>query len=65
MEDYPRNTMEFEERFSSKKACREYLFQIRWPDGFKCSRCQYNEAWIMSDELYRCKKCEFKVSVTA
>ena len=65
MEDYPRNIVEFEERFNSEKDCREYLFQIRWPDGFKCPRCQHNEAWTTSDELYRCKKCEFKASVTA
>jgi transposase-like protein len=65
MEDYPRNIVEFEERFNSEKSCHEYLFQIRWPDGFKCPRCQHNEAWTMSDELYRCKKCEFKASVTA
>lgn len=65
MEDYPRNIMEFEERFNSEKSCREYLFQIRWPDGFKCPRCQHNEVWTMGDGLYRCKKCEFKISVTA
>jgi len=65
MEDYPRNIMEFEERFSSEKDCREYLFQIRWPDGFKCPRCQHNEAWTISDALYRCKKCEFKIYITA
>lgn len=57
--------MEFEERFNSEKSCREYLFQIRWPDGFKCPRCQHNEVWTMGDGLYRCKKCEFKISVTA
>ena len=26
MEDYPRNLTEFETRFASKQACREYLF---------------------------------------
>ena len=28
--------LEFEERFNSKKACLEYLIQIRWVNGFCC-----------------------------
>ena len=35
MEDYPRNLTEFEARFSSEETCREYLFRLRWPDGFR------------------------------
>ena len=33
MEDYPRNLKEFDVRFRSEEACREYLLQLRWPDG--------------------------------
>jgi len=65
MEDYPRNIMEFEKRFNSEKACREYLFQLRWPDGFRCPRCQHNTAWSIGGELYKCKNCGLKTSVTA
>ena len=39
MEDYPRNLAEFEARFSTETACREYLARLRWPDGFLCLRC--------------------------
>lgn len=63
MEDYPRNIMEFEKRFSSEEACRDYLFQIRWPDGFKCPRCQHTQAWFINGDLYKCKNCSFKSSV--
>ena len=38
MEDYPRNLAEFEARFASEQACREYLCQLRWPEGFRCPR---------------------------
>lgn len=65
MEDYPRNIMEFEKRFNSEEACREYLFQIRWPCGFRCPRCQYDIAWSISGGLYKCKNCGFKSSITA
>ena len=36
MEDYPRNLSEFDSRFGTEEACREYLFQLRWPEGFRC-----------------------------
>ena len=33
MEDYPRTLEEFEGRFATEQACREYLMQLRWPQG--------------------------------
>ena len=39
MEDYPRTLEEFEGRFATEQACREYLMQLRWPQGFVCPRC--------------------------
>ena len=65
MEDYPRNIMEFEKRFNSEKACREYLFKIRWTNGFKCPRCGNSKAWPVIGYLYKCSNCGFKSSVTA
>jgi len=65
MEDYPVTTSEFEKRFSSEKACRDYLFQLRWPDGFQCPRCQNNKAWLNNRLLYQCTKCNYQVSVIA
>jgi hypothetical protein len=34
MEDYPRTITEFESRFSTEAGCREYLVQLRWPEGY-------------------------------
>ena len=65
MEDYPETLMEFERRFSSEDACREYLFQLRWPDGFVCPRCQHKKAWKTDRELYHCTNCDLETSVTA
>ncbi len=31
-EDYPRNLVELEARFSTEEACREYLLKLRWPE---------------------------------
>lgn len=65
MEDYPKTLMEFEKRFCSEEACREYLFQLRWPDGFVCPRCQHKKAWKTNRELYHCTNCGLETSVTA
>lgn len=56
--------MEFEKRFNSEKACHDYLFNIRWGDGFKCPRCEHDKAWVMDSQLYKCGKCGFRSSVT-
>ena len=65
MENYPRNLMEFEQQFASEEACREYLFQLRWPNGFRCPRCHNQKAWKTSEGLYYCIKCKYKTSVIA
>lgn len=65
MEDYPETILDFEQRFRTEDACREYLAKIRWPTGFCCPRCNHREAWILKRELYRCSQCDYQVSVTA
>jgi len=65
MENYPKNTVEFEKRFNSEKECQRYLFELRWPDGFKCPKCFHNNAWEMRRGLYCCSKCNFETTVTA
>lgn len=65
MEDYPRTLGELEARFSTELACREYLFELRWPDGFRCPRCGHEKAWQVGSALYQCARCDYKASVTA
>lgn len=65
MEDYPRTLAELEARFSSEQACRDYLFQLRWPEGFRCPRCGGAKAWPIGSVWWRCASCARQVSVTA
>jgi transposase-like protein len=65
MEDYPTTILEFEQRFATEKACQEYLFRLRWPEGFRCPRCGHDRAWLTSRGLYRCQRRDFQSSVTA
>lgn len=65
MEDYPRTLAEVEARFSTEEACRDYLFRLRWPDGFRCPRCSGDKAWPVRKILYQCSICGYQTSVIA
>jgi len=65
MADYPKNALEFEQWFATEQACRDYLWQIRYQDGFVCARCGGREVWKMSCGLYWCRRCDYQLSVTA
>lgn len=64
VEDYPRTVSEFERRFATAEACRAYLVQLRWPDGFRCPKCGAGEAWPVG-RLLECVACGRQTSVTA
>lgn len=65
MEKYPRNLAEFESWFSSEHACRDYLYTMRWPNGFTCPRCANLKAWPIGATLLECSGCHYQLSVTA
>lgn len=65
MEDYPRTWSELEHRFRSERACREYLAQLRWPDGFRCPGCGDAGGWLSSRGVFECPACGRQTSVTA
>lgn len=56
---------EFVKNFSTEEQCREYLFQIRWPNGFICPHCSSKEYRTVGSRLYECKKCGHQASVIA
>jgi len=58
--------LEYMEKFGTEEQCRKYLFESRWPEGFKCPKCEHNKYFdIKSRNLYQCKACNHQVSVTA
>jgi transposase-like protein/ribosomal protein L37AE/L43A len=66
MQHEPLNLLEFMKRFQTEEQCREFLFKLRWPEGFICPKCA-NTAYydIKSRRLYHCSRCGHQVSVTA
>jgi len=65
VEDYPRDLTQFEARFATEEACRQYLFHLRWPDGFRCPRCGREKYWPLRGVLLQCAGCGHQASVTA
>jgi transposase-like protein len=64
VEEYPRNLMELEGNFTTDDACRAYLARLRWPAGFRCTRCGSGKAWPVR-ALWECAGCGYQTSVTA
>lgn len=57
--------MEFDEQFDSEEACRKYLMQIRWPEGFRCPGCGSGQYWPVPGHLLECRACGRQTSLTA
>src|ERR1700676_486430 len=52
--------------FPTDEACRRYLAELRWPEGFRCPRCQNPKAWpVRAGRLWHCAACGHQTSVTA
>lgn len=56
---------EFVKRFLSEEQCRDYLFQLRWADGFVCPKCGGNQCWEVGNVLFECSDCGHQTSVIA
>jgi len=63
MKEYPMTFDEFVKQFSTEEQCRNYLFELRWPDGFICPCCGSKEYRILGDKLFECKMCRRQTSV--
>ena len=64
-EKYPKDFQEFLEVFNNEESCRNYLFEMRWPDGFVCPKCNMTtKCWFTSRNTIRCSNCEHQTSLT-
>jgi Zn ribbon nucleic-acid-binding protein/transposase-like protein len=64
--DFPRTLLEFEERFASEEACRDYLAVCRWNGRPRCVRCDNERVWPERDgALYECAACGHQTSLTS
>jgi len=63
---FPGTALQFERRFRTEKACREYLIEVRWAGVPRCGRCGGTEVWSMRRRaVWQCSGCGYQTSVTA
>ena len=63
---FPKTLSAFQSWFATDEACVHYLAESRWPAGYACPRCGHAEAYeLTSRPVYKCKQCQYQVSVTA
>jgi Transposase zinc-ribbon domain/ISXO2-like transposase domain len=61
----PKTLREFTRHFSTEVDCEEFLFLVRYPEGFACPRCGIERGWPLNGKrLFECANGH-KVSLTA
>lgn len=61
----PRSLRELTQRFRTESDCEEFLFRVRYPNGFVCPRCGTEDGWSLDGHrLVECRNGH-KVSLTA
>ncbi|WP_199621006.1 IS1595 family transposase [Paenibacillus alkalitolerans] len=54
--------------FLSEEDCIAYFYRMKWPDGFRCPRCEHSHAYTVNTRrlpLYECRFCRHQTSLTA
>lgn len=65
-QDYPKNWVQFLDWFHSEDACRHYLDNLRWPNGFICPKCGAAGKPCRSTRgRLMCPHCNSQTTVTA
>lgn len=54
---------EFERLFHNEQICIDYLYNLRWKNGWRCPRCSHNEHWKVGDMKYKCKECGYQSTI--
>jgi hypothetical protein len=67
MSPYPTSLIDFQKHFPDDAACAAYLYELRWPDGFRCPKCAHHVAWELKTKpwTYECASCHHQASLRA
>jgi transposase-like protein len=63
--DFPKTLSEFDQTFPDEESCRKFLIELRWGSEPRCSRCNSESLWELSNGLFECSVCHRQTSVTA
>ncbi|RYE53150.1 MAG: transposase [Sphingobacteriales bacterium] len=60
------STHEFYHDFGCDDDCRQFLFDLKWKDGFSCIKCGHKKSWRGRTNFHkRCASCDYDESCTA
>lgn len=59
------NILDFGETFPNDDACKAYLADLKWNDGFTCKKCGGDTGCLKKDYNYHCYTCNHVESSTA
>ncbi len=63
----PDSLTDFMAMFDTEEACEDYLYALRWPEGFVCPKCESTRKpyWIRSQRKVECGDCGEQTYLTA
>ena len=57
---------QFIKRFPNEEACFDYLYKVKWPNGFVCPVCGHRHCYaIRGYGRFQCANCRHQTSLTA
>lgn len=63
---YGVSIQQFNKFFQNEEDCKQYLFDLKWKDGYKCRRCGFQKSYKGKTRFHlRCQSCRYDESVTA
>lgn len=57
---------EWQQQFKDDKACLEAIINLKWQEGFQCSKCSHEHGWVLHTRpVIECASCHHQTSITA
>ncbi|MHB1629498.1 MAG: transposase [Bacilli bacterium] len=51
--------LDFQSKFRTDDDCRNHLFRLRWPDGFRCPQCGHDRFYVIRERhLLQCQSAQ-------
>jgi len=66
MKGKPMTLLQFQKRYRTEDDCLWALEQMRWPNGFVCSKCGHDDGYRLNRlRIIECTVCKTQTSITA
>jgi transposase-like zinc ribbon protein len=54
---------QFQKTYGTEEGCRSRLFKVRWPQGYRCPKCNCNHYYtVTTRNLSQCTNCKTSLS---